>query len=106
MDSIAAAESGHLGLPLGAAEIGAVLWGEYSQVEKGEARTVVRVQSGPRAASPRMLRPSAIVTPSDHAPLLQLSPLSYCLRALVSPPHHSSRDTRSPHLCPTARHDT
>jgi len=28
MDSIAAAESGHLGLPLGAAEIGAVLWGQ------------------------------------------------------------------------------
>merc|ERR1719359_124628 len=28
MDSIAAAKSGHLGLPLGAAEIGAVLWGQ------------------------------------------------------------------------------
>merc|ERR1719453_934300 len=28
MDSIAAAASGHLGLPLGAAEIGAVLWGQ------------------------------------------------------------------------------
>jgi transketolase len=28
MDSIAAANSGHLGLPLGAAEIGAVLWGQ------------------------------------------------------------------------------
>lgn len=27
MDSIAAAHSGHMGLPLGAAEIGAVLWG-------------------------------------------------------------------------------
>ncbi len=32
MDSIAAAHSGHMGLPLGAAEIGAVLWG--SQVRK------------------------------------------------------------------------
>merc|ERR1719453_2546248 len=28
MDSIAAAASGHLGLPLGAAEVGAVLWGQ------------------------------------------------------------------------------
>merc|ERR1719149_455512 len=28
MDSITAAASGHLGLPLGAAEIGAVLWGQ------------------------------------------------------------------------------
>ena len=27
MDSIAAAHSGHMGLPLGAAEIGSVLWG-------------------------------------------------------------------------------
>jgi transketolase len=27
MDSIAAAHSGHMGLPLGTAEIGAVLWG-------------------------------------------------------------------------------
>ena len=33
MDSIAAAHSGHMGLPLGAAEIGAVLYG--SQVRTG-----------------------------------------------------------------------
>ena len=32
MDSIAAAHSGHMGLPLGAAEVGAVLYG--SQVSK------------------------------------------------------------------------
>jgi transketolase len=32
MDSIAAAHSGHMGLPLGAAEIGAILYG--SQVRK------------------------------------------------------------------------
>lgn len=35
MDSIAAAHSGHMGLPLGAAEIGAVLYG--SQVRNGVA---------------------------------------------------------------------
>lgn len=28
MDGVAAANSGHLGLPLGAAEVGAVLWGK------------------------------------------------------------------------------
>lgn len=31
MDSIGAAHSGHLGLPLGTAEIGAVLWGKLLQ---------------------------------------------------------------------------
>jgi hypothetical protein len=36
MDSIAAAHSGHMGLPLGAAEIGAVLYG--SQVSKYSVR--------------------------------------------------------------------
>jgi len=34
MDSIAAAHSGHMGLPLGAAEVGAVLYG--SQVRRYE----------------------------------------------------------------------
>jgi len=37
MDSIAAAHSGHMGLPLGAAEIGAVLYG--SQVSSGGRQT-------------------------------------------------------------------
>ena len=32
MDSIAAAHSGHMGLPLGAAEIGAVLYGSQVRV--------------------------------------------------------------------------
>jgi transketolase len=32
MDSIAAAHSGHMGLPLGAAEIGAVLYGSQVSV--------------------------------------------------------------------------
>ena len=32
MDSIAAAKSGHMGLPLGAAEVGAVLYGDQMQV--------------------------------------------------------------------------
>lgn len=36
MDSIAAAHSGHMGLPLGAAEIGAVLYG--SQVSDNDDR--------------------------------------------------------------------
>jgi hypothetical protein len=42
MDSIAAAHSGHMGLPLGAAEIGAVLWG--SQVR---SKALLRVMADP-----------------------------------------------------------
>lgn len=38
MDSIAAAHSGHMGLPLGAAEIGAVLWGSQVRNERIENR--------------------------------------------------------------------
>jgi transketolase len=34
MDSIAAAHSGHMGLPLGAAEIGAVLYGSQVGVKR------------------------------------------------------------------------
>jgi transketolase len=34
MDSIAAAHSGHMGLPLGAAEIGASLWGSQVRSEQ------------------------------------------------------------------------
>ncbi|MGH3055001.1 MAG: hypothetical protein ACRDL7_08500 [Gaiellaceae bacterium] len=33
MDSIAAAHSGHMGLPLGAAEIGAALWGSQVRTQ-------------------------------------------------------------------------
>lgn len=42
MDSIAAAHSGHMGLPLGAAEVGAVLYG--SQVRTVPFRSFVVVQ--------------------------------------------------------------
>jgi len=42
MDSIAAAESGHLGLPLGAAEIGAVLWGQSMTYNPDEPTWVNR----------------------------------------------------------------
>jgi len=42
MDSIAAAESGHLGLPLGAAEIGAVLYGTAMTYNPAEPKWVNR----------------------------------------------------------------
>ena len=48
MDSIAAAHSGHMGLPLGAAEIGAVLYG--SQVRNHHC-LVVFVVGGRRVRS-------------------------------------------------------
>lgn len=36
MDAVAAAKSGHLGLPLGCAEIGAVLWGRFLSYHPGK----------------------------------------------------------------------
>lgn len=42
MDSIAAAESGHLGLPLGAAEVGAVLWGQSMSYNPDEPEWINR----------------------------------------------------------------
>merc|ERR1719149_603319 len=42
MDSIAAAASGHLGLPLGAAEVGAVLWGQSMSYNPKEPTWVNR----------------------------------------------------------------
>lgn len=44
MDSIAAAHSGHMGLPLGAAEIGAVLWG--SQVSRRKRSLCLSLDRG------------------------------------------------------------
>ena len=38
MDSIAAAHSGHMGLPLGCAEIGAVLYGSQVRSERSTIR--------------------------------------------------------------------
>lgn len=43
MDSIAAAKSGHMGLPLGAAEIGASLYGSQVRICFGVDRPRVRV---------------------------------------------------------------
>ena len=42
MDSIAAAESGHLGLPLGAAEMGAVLYGQSMNYNPDEPKWINR----------------------------------------------------------------
>jgi transketolase N-terminal domain/subunit len=53
MDSIAAAHSGHMGLPLGAAEIGAVLYG--SQVRRccpGQKRPSLQVFISHFSAAP------------------------------------------------------
>jgi len=49
MDSIAAAHSGHMGLPLGAAEIGSVLWGSQVRVERCHARVVLPTHQGDMA---------------------------------------------------------
>jgi transketolase len=42
MDSIAAAHSGHLGLPLGCAEIGAVLWSDFLQYNPKDPQWINR----------------------------------------------------------------
>jgi len=42
MDAVAAAKSGHLGLPLGAAELGAVLYGHALQVNPAESKWINR----------------------------------------------------------------
>src|SRR5258706_12954772 len=46
MDSVQAASSGHLGLPLGDAEIGAVLFGQAPHYYPGEPRLLCRGRFG------------------------------------------------------------
>ena len=54
MDSIAAAHSGHMGLPLGAAEVGAVLYGSQVRTDVNDSNDDVATESMPEMCKPSL----------------------------------------------------